>query len=448
MEHLGTVNLGPYRSILAIRDVRRVLMLGTLIRIPMWGAAVALTLHVVVSLDRNYAEAGLVTACATVAAAISGPWRGRLLDRVGLRRTVLPSIIVQVVGWSIGPFLGYTGLIVVAIGTGLFVVPTFSVLRQVLISAVPDDQRRTALSLDSAMTELTFMIGPVIGVWAATVYSPKWTVMVLQLLSAAAAFVLWVANPPLREPPRATEPELVPQGSGPSPAVALPPLDRDREVDRGIALAVSAEAGSGLGAAALDAPPQPLGVGRTGTRQWFGLAVIAVLVAASTSTIILSGTDVSIVAALRDQDRAGDIGWVLGLWGSGSLVGGLVYGAWHRSISVFWLLAGLAATTIPVAFAANMTSLVILLVLSGVFCAPTITATVDHLSRLVPEHARGEVMGWHGSAMTVGSALGAPIAGAAIDAAGWHWGFGVAGGVGLVVAVLGGLAMRVRRVSR
>jgi MFS family permease len=84
----------------------------------------------------------------------------------------------------------------------------------------------------------------------------------------------------------------------------------------------------------------------------------------------------------------------------------------------------------------------------GVLCAPTITATVDTLSRAVPERSRGEAMGWHGSAMTSGQAVGAPLAGFAIDHAGWGWGFVSVSLVGLAVAVLGAGATQVRRARR
>ena len=147
----------------------------------------------------------------------------------------------------------------------------------------------------------------------------------------------------------------------------------------------------------------------------------------------------------KRQGQATAIGWVLSLWGLGSLVGGLIYGAMHRSISVFWLLGGLAATTLPAGLATGMPMFVLLVTLCGVLCAPTITATVDHLSRIVPERFRGEAMGWHGSAMTGGQALGAPMAGYAIDHFGWGWGFMGVSIVGLVVAVAGAGAIRVRR---
>ena len=68
--------------------VRRILVLGLLIRIPMWAAGIVLTLHVVGHLDRSYTQAGLVEMVLCVALAVSGPWRGRRLDRIGLRATV------------------------------------------------------------------------------------------------------------------------------------------------------------------------------------------------------------------------------------------------------------------------------------------------------------------------------------------------------------------------
>jgi MFS family permease len=407
------MDLGAYRPVLANRDTRGALLLGFFIRVPMWAGAVILTLHVVTSLGRSYGEAGLVTAASTVAVAISGPWRGRLLDRIGLRRTVGPSLLVQVVCWSIAPWVDYAPLIGFAALAGLFVVPTFSILRQVIIRSVPPEQRRTALSLDSSATELSFMAGPAIGVWLATSHDTGWALLVCELTSVAAGFVLWLVNPRLT-----TE-------------TSTPATDEQGEGARADAIA-TAETPPGTGQAPGRAPA-PRAV-----RGFITVPVAAVYLAAACSTLVLSGTDVSIVAALRTFDATQSIGWVLALWGAGSLVGGLVYGAWHRSFSVFWLLGGLAALTLPVALAVGVPTFAVLVTLAGLLCAPTITATVEQLSRLVPERFRGEMMGWHGSAMTAGSALGAPLAGFAIDHGGWQWGFVVVSVLGVLVAV-GGL---------
>lgn len=392
--------MGAYRDVLGIRDTRRILMLGFLVRVPMFAGTIILTLHVVASLGRSYGQAGLVTAASTVAVAVSGPWRGRLLDRIGLRRTVGPSIIVQVVCWSIAPWVDYAPLVALAALAGLFVVPTFSILRQVILRATPVDQRRTALSLDSAATELSFMAGPALGVWMATSWDTGWALLVCQMGSAAAGFAIWLVNPALTATTAASGTSGV--GAQVGPAVAEDGGGRPRAI-----------------------------------RGFITLPVAAVYLGSAAATLVLTGTDVGVVAALRDFERPESIGWVLALWGAGSLVGGLLYGAWHRSFSVFWLLAGLAATTAPVALASGVPTFAVLIAVAGIFCAPTITATVEQLSRMVPERFRGEMMGWHGSAMTAGSALGAPIAGFAIDHGGWQWGFLVVSALGLAVAAVG-----------
>lgn len=412
------MDLRPYRHVLAIQDLRRALLLGFLIRVPMWAGGVLLTLHVVAALGRSYAAAGLVTVAATVAVAISGPWRGRLLDRLGLRRTVGPSLLVQAVCWSIAPWVGYAPLLALAALAGLFVVPTFSILRQVILRSVPESQRRTALSLDSAATELSFMVGPAVGVWLATVWHTGWALFACQLAAVVAGLVLWLYDPPLREvQPVVPEPD-------PSGATA--------EVAQAVALAGSPAA----------AATQPAS---RAFRGFITVPVALVYVAAMASTVVLTGTDVGVVAALRDFGRPDAIGWVLALWGLGSLAGGLLYGAWHRSVSVFWLLAGLALVTAPVAIATGVPGFAVLITVSGLFCAPTVTATVEHLSRVVPERFRGEMMGWHGSAMTAGSALGAPVAGIAIDHGGWRTGFVVVSLVGFAIAAVGSVASRSRR---
>lgn len=414
------MNVGAYRDVLAIRDTRRILLLGLFVRVPLFAGMVILTLHVVTSLGHTYGRAGLVTTASTVAIAISGPWRGRLLDRQGLRRTVGPSILVQVVCWSIAPWVDYAPLVAIAALAGLFVVPTFSILRQVILRSTPVQHRRTALSLDSAGTELSFMAGPALGVWLAISWDTSWALFTVEMAAAAAGLVIWLVNPSLTSGAEDAT-------SAPSPAAT----GELGEPARAEAVADVAQERAGI--------PDSGSAPRRAVRGFITMPVAVVYLAAAASTVVLTGGDVGVVAALREFDRPESIGWVLALWGAGSLVGGLLYGAWHRSFSVFWLLGGLAATTAPVALAVGVPTFAVLLTVSGFFCAPTITATVEHLSRLVPERYRGEMMGWHGSAMTTGSALGAPVAGFAIDHGGWQWGFLSVSAIGLVVAVGGWL---------
>jgi MFS family permease len=389
-----------YRSVLSSAALRRALVLGFLVRVPIFAGGVVLTLHVVSALHRSYGAAGLVSAAATMAIAVSGPWRGRLLDRVGLRRVVLPSIVVAAGCWSVAPFVGYWWLLTLAALAGLFVIPSFSIIRQAVIAAVPEGERRTAISLDAVAVELSFMIGPAAAVWAATTWPTAWVLFTIEMLGVAAGVLLWFANPVLHDE-------------------AAEPVD-----DEGV----------------------PVRSATAVTRSsWFRSGFLAVCLASAATTLVLGGTDLGIVAALRDFGSPGSIGWVLAVWGFGSLLGGLVYGGLKRSISAFWLLGALAVTTAPMGWATNAVTLALLSFVAGLLCAPTITATVDQVSRVVPAAARGEAMGWHGSFMTAGSALGAPLAGLAVDRLGWGAGFVVVAVAGLGVAVVGVLATMSRR---
>ncbi|MFC7496863.1 MULTISPECIES: MFS transporter [unclassified Nocardioides] len=384
------MGFATYADVLRNPAVRRILVLGMFIRVPLWAANVVITLHVVDHLDHSYAAAGFVSTVVALCLSVSSPWRGRRLDRVGLRATVLPSIVIGTVVWSIAPWVGYWPLVVLAGIGSLFVIPSFSIVRQVLIGHTPDYQRTTVLSVDSVATELTFLVGPVLGVLAATYLPTPVALLICQLAVVVGGVILWVANPPL------------------------------------------------------SSHPTDLSAGKVSRRSWLTPSVVMILVIAATSTIILTGEDLSTVAALREWDAPASIGWVLALWGAGSAVGGIVYGALRRHPPAAVLLVGLAGSTTLVAFApdGNLLWFSVLLTISGLFCAPTITATVDDLSRVVPASVRGEAMGWHGSALTLGSAIGAPIIGLGLDHGGWAWGFALAGVAGLVIALPGLLISR------
>jgi predicted MFS family arabinose efflux permease len=154
--------------------------------------------------------------------------------------------------------------------------------------------------------------------------------------------------------------------------------------------------------------------------------------------VVLAGSDIAIVAAVRGFGQQAAIGVVLALWGLGSLFGGLVYGAWHRSVGAYWLLGGLALATLPLALATSLGALAGLSFVAGLLCAPTITATIDQASRVVPAASRGEAMGWHASFLTAGGAIGAPLAGFAIDHAGKAGaGFATVAMAGLGLSVIG-----------
>lgn len=93
------------------------------------------------------------------ATALASPIRGRLLDTIGLRRTLLPSLVLLPVAFLAAPFLDYWPLMFVMGGVGLLAIPWFVLTRQLMLAAVPESQRRAALALDSVVTEMAFMGG-------------------------------------------------------------------------------------------------------------------------------------------------------------------------------------------------------------------------------------------------------------------------------------------------
>ncbi len=370
--------MNAYGPVVRNAAARNVLLLGIFIRAPFFATGVLLPLHVVQTLGHSYTAAGFVATVVTVCTSISGPWRGRLLDKRGLRPVVAPSVLVCGSIWCVAPFVGYFPLLALVVVAGLFSVPIFTATRAAIIVAVDEQHRRTALSLDSVGVEVSFIVGPLIALGAAAVWPTSWVLFGVELVGVLAGLVLWLANPRLAHD---TATEHVPR------------------------------------------------------RVWVDRRFVALCVAAAAATTVLIGSEVTFLAAARSLDAVAVLGVILAAWGLGSIVGGLVYGALHRSVSMYLLLAALAALTAPIALARDIPMLTLSGFVVGLLCAPTIVAGLDQLGDLVPERARGEALGWHGSAMTAGNAIGAPLAGVAIDRGGYGAGFVTIGVIGVAAAL-------------
>ena len=380
-----------YRRVLNVPGVLGLQVLATLARIPAASAGLVLTLHVVGPLGRSYAQAGVIAAAVTVGGAVGAPWRGRAVDRFGLRLAVMPSIVVEAIVWGLAPQVSYPVLLVLAVIGGLLGLPIFSVVRQSLTALVPIDQRRTALALDSVTTELSFIVGPATIVVVATQVSTTVAMWTVGVCMVAAGIALVVRNPPTRS---AADLQSV------ADSTASPVRDRHLLANRSL------------------------------------LALFAITAAA---TLVLSGTDIGVVSTLRALGHTTFVGFAMVAWCSGSVVGGLVYGGLHRTIPPWILLLGLCLLTIVVGFARQPWQLAVLLVPAGALVAPVVTSTVEGVTRLVPERRRGEAMGWHGSALTIGVAAGSPLAGVVIDATSPWFGFVAVGVLGVLLAIVCGV---------
>lgn len=330
-----------------------------------------------------------------------------------------PCLAVNLVCWSAAPFLPFEALVPVVALAGLYGIPAFSITRQMMMAATPLDQRTAVLSLESVALEVSFMIGPALGVLLLTWWPTTWVLLGCQLGAWAGGLALWWANPSLQHEDETDGPEVA-------------------------AAATSTKATEAAEITEGSAPADP----RRVRPLWLTAPVPAMLGISTATVLLLVGSDLSIVAALRAMGHPASIGLMLTLWGAGSAIGGVIYGGLHRRMSPVWLLAGLALTTLPAALADGPVVFGALMVLAGLFCAPTLTATVDELSRVVPLARRGEAMGWQSGATTAGSALGAPVAGFAIDQAGWQGGLTLTALVGLAVSLAAGSASAVGRRRR
>lgn len=429
------MNFALYRELLAVRPIRRLLLVGMVARIPHSAAGVLLTLHIVLTLGQGYAAAGAAAAVMTIGIAVGAPWRGRRVDTVGLRRALIPSVIAETVIWSVVPHVSYEVLLPLVFVGGLLTLPIFSVVRQSLGVLATGEQRRTAFALDAISTELVFMIGPAAGALVATAgFSVVGLTIIGIATSVSGLFLMWF-NPPTRSAESEAAFEAGQQEGAEVAVVAAAPAHLQEAAAEFAPLAAAGERRQE----------------RAGLRHkvahnfaWFTSAVAAVFAVAAGAGMVLSGTDVGIVAALESGGHQAEIGLVFLFWCAASVVGGLIYGAMHRPISPILLLLGMSALTIPMAFAQDTWTLCLLSLLPGLLCAPVLSAASEKVAELVDERRRGEAMGWYGSALTGGVALGAPLAGVFIDGVGPWAGF-VAVGLGGVVLCLLGLVLQRRR---
>jgi predicted MFS family arabinose efflux permease len=377
--------LKPYRETLALPGIKSLLAVATLARIPIAAGAVVLTLHVVTDLDRGYGAAGLAGAALTIGGSVGAPVMGRLVDRRGLRPVLVLTTVAEVLFWTIAQAAPYWLLLILALLGGFLALPAFSVARQSIAALTPEAQRLPAFALDSITTELSFMAGPALGVLIATTAGARPAMLTLAAGILLAGVGLWWLNPPVR-------------------ADHEPPVAAGERIPR---------------------------------RAWLGPRFIAVLAVTMAATLVLAGTDVTLVAVLRANGELSWAGVVMALWAFYSLLGGFAYGTVRRRLPAVFLFTPMAVLTVLVSAGHHhWWLLALLLIPCGALCAPTITASADAVSRMTPAAARGEAMGLHNSALTVGVALGGPLAGLAADTLSPPWGFAAVGGVGVLIALV------------
>lgn len=378
------MRLDPYRQVLRLPGIRSLVLVALLARVPVTATGITLTLHVVLGLHRGYGAAGLIGAAFTVGAALGSPVLGRLVDRRGLRLMLLLTVMGEALFWAVAPLLRYELLLGVTLLGGFLAIPVFGTIRQSLAALVPEEHRKPAYSLDSISVELSFMAGPALAVLLVTGLSTRTAAWLVGCGLVVSGLALAVLNPPTRA-----------EGEPAHSAERLP------------------------------------------RRTWLRPRLAAVLLAAVACTFVLAGTDVGVVAVLREAGQVEWTGLVFALWSVYSIGGGFVYGALPHSPHPLVITGLLGLATIPIGLAGDWRLVCLALLPAGALCAPALASNSNAVSRLAPAQARGEAMGLQTSALTIGMALGAPLGGAVVDAAGPVWAFAVVGMVGASLAAAG-----------
>lgn len=364
-----------------------------LARLPLAMLTIGMLVHVE-HVTGSFAAAGLVSGTLAVAQGAGGPALGRLVDRRGQTAVLLAGALVSGAGLLATAALPagapLTALIALATVIGLATPPVGPCMRALLPGMVEDaDAQRGAYALDSAAVELTWVSGPPLVLLAGTV------------LSTGAALVV-----------------------------------------AGAILAVSTLLFAATKASRAWRPEPKTGEDTTGALRSPGVRTL--VLALGSAGLLFGATEVAVTAAADALGGTAAAGPLLGLWGVGSLIGGVVVaragGGARTGAGLAALLAVLAATHLALAAAAgSMIALGAVIVLAGSMIAPTCATAYAMVDAAAPAGTTTEAFAWLATAIAIGTSAGAAAAGAVADASGPAPTFvlaGAAAALGAAVTIL------------
>jgi len=341
----------------------------------------------------SFASAGLVAGVLAVALGVGGPLLGRLTDRRGQTAVLIGSAVVAgaaVAGLAAVPHGAPVWLLaLLAAVAGLADPPVGACFRALLPGVVGDagdDAARAAYAADAAAVELTWISGPPV------------VLLLVGLLSTGAALGVVAVT------------TIVSTG-----AFALQPASREWRPG-----------------ASSERP-------RGGSLRVPALRSLVVVLGAV--GVVFGATEVAVTAAAADLGDTAAAGPLLGLWGAGSFIGGLVAarlgGGARSAAGLALVLGGLAAGHMLLAAAASsVVALAFVLVVAGAMIAPTFASVYPMVERAAPPGTVTEAFAWAATAAAIGSAAGSALGGAVIDASGATAAFVVAGAAGFAAVAV------------
>jgi MFS family permease len=411
--------LAPYAEIFAIPRAWRFCAAGIIGRMPMsmYGLGTVLLISAVTG---HYGLAGSVSAAGALGGAVCAPQLGRLTDRLGQHRVLIPvclTFALAVAGLSAAVALRAPDWTLFACGiVGGATMPQTGPMARARWAALLAGSSRlhTAFSVESVADELCFVIGPALVAILATQLYPAAGVGTAALCALAGS--LWFASQ------RSTEPPVV-SSHVPAPPAAASPASGARPAD------------------IRPARVRPARRARLAAPSLVVLIPVYVFLGAMFVAIDLSTVDFA--ARFGHKPLAG---FILGCYALGSATGGLWYGSrsWHAPVARR-LAVTLSLTVAGVCTFWAMPGLLVLapvIYLCGLTIAPTLIAGYSLLESTALPGRATEAMAWLSTGIAIGLACGSTAVGFILDAFGPRWGyaFAAASGVTATLIYLAGLA--------
>ncbi len=388
-----------YAAVLRAPNVARLLTTALLSRAPVGVNGLAIVLFMRAETG-SYAIAGAVAGFYAVGAALISPFLGRVVDRTGADRILVPLALLHGACLCGLVALGLAGaphglVFLFAFLAGSAVPPVGSVLRALWPSLMSEQPEliTTAYAIDAVIVELAFTVGPLVVGLTAAYASPQLALLlaVVFVIGGTAAFA--AAGPVRRYAPA--------DGHG-------------------------HDTGGRLGAL------RSVGV-RTlvGTTLPIGFCVGA--------------AEVAFPAFGESVGNPALAGPLIAIWSAGSAAGGLVYGAYGNRVELrtayLRTLAIVPLVTLPLALPSSFIVMAPLALLAGIAIAPLIAAGSQLIGEVAPQGALTEAYTWPLTALVGGVAAGNAAAGVIIASSGWREAFLAAAAVG-TIGILIGLARR------
>ena len=379
----------PYLQVLRTPHALPMVLAAFIGRLPLSMVGLGSVL-LIASTTGSYGLGGAVAAVGAVTTALAGPVIGRWADSHGQRRVLLPVLAVFVASGLIFLFAVRERwplwIVFVTAGLGGACIPPVSSMIRVRWTHLLRGSPRlpTALAMESVVDEFVFIVGPVLVTFLSTTGHATSGVVTAFTLATVGS-LLFAAQHRTEPPPGGHE-----SRNGPS-AIRTP-----------------------------------------------GLRVLFVVGAAVGA--ILGTLEIALVAFADEVGARSLSGVLIAGLALGSMVSGITWGTVHWRLPLRRRLAAvlvlLTVLSVPLLLIHHIWVLVPFVVLAGVAVSPSLISSFTLAEQLVPRSAVTEAFTWIGTALGLGVAVGASVAGKVVDVAGANRAFLVATVSAAVAAVV------------